>query len=80
MRGAPGPLLAQLVPGGRFVMPLGADRWAQRLICRTRTGPDAYMEGGVRVVAFVPLVGAHGWPTDATPRCPKDPLNHRKEG
>jgi protein-L-isoaspartate(D-aspartate) O-methyltransferase len=64
MRGAPGPLLA--APGGRFVMPLGVDRWTQRLICRTRTGPDAYVEEEFEWVAFVPLVGAHGWPADTT--------------
>jgi protein-L-isoaspartate O-methyltransferase len=66
MRGAPGPLLAQLASGGRFVMPLGADRWTQRLPCRTRTGPDAYVEEEFEWVAFVPLVGAHGQPADAT--------------
>ncbi len=66
MRQAPGPLLAQLAPGGRLVMPLDADRWTQRLICRRRTGPDAYVEGKFERVAFVPLVGAHGWPADAT--------------
>ncbi len=79
MRGAPGPLLAQLAPGGRFVMPLGADRWTQRLICGTRTGPDAYVEEEFEWSLSCPWA-KHTGGRPTPPLVPEDPLNHRKEG
>lgn len=58
----PPALLEQLATGGRLVMPVGPMRYDQRLvrIVRTGTGPDRREE--LDPVAFVPLIGAQGWP------------------
>ena len=61
--GAPKPLLEQLAPKGRLLVPEG-DRQRQRLVLYER------LVRGVRrrevdEVAFVPLVGRHGWPEGA---------------
>ncbi len=57
----PQPLIDQLAPGGRLVMPLGGQAWAQKLMKLTKK-PDGSIEtrdlGGVR---FVPLIGEEGW-------------------
>jgi protein-L-isoaspartate(D-aspartate) O-methyltransferase len=56
----PEPLLAQLAPGGRLVIPVGEEK-TQELVRVTRR-VDGTLEreelGGVR---FVPLIGAEGW-------------------
>jgi protein-L-isoaspartate(D-aspartate) O-methyltransferase len=53
----PQPLIDQLAPGGRLVMPVGGALWAQDLVKLTKF-PDGRTEreslGGVR---FVPLIG-----------------------
>ncbi|MBI1726424.1 MAG: hypothetical protein HYR50_04070 [Candidatus Rokubacteria bacterium] len=39
--------------------------WArrdQRLIRRTRTGPDTFTQDELEWVVFVPLIGEQGWP------------------
>ena len=47
-------------------MPVGPERW-QRLIRVVRRGADEYAEQDLGDVAFVPLIGAHGWsPSSAT--------------
>jgi protein-L-isoaspartate(D-aspartate) O-methyltransferase len=60
----PEPLLGELAPGGRLVMPLGEPGWAQELVKVTKR-PDGTTEqrnlGGVR---FVPLIGKEGWRDD----------------
>ena len=61
----PRALRDQLKPGGRLVMPLGSEPRAQRLIRRTRTGPETYTQDDLEWVAFVPLIGEQGWPTAA---------------
>jgi len=61
----PPALLDQLKPGGRLVMPLGSEPRAQRLIRRTRTGPETYTQDDLEWVAFVPLIGEQGWPVAA---------------
>ena len=61
----PRALLDQLKPGGRLVMPLGSEPRAQRLIRRTRTGPETYTQDDLEWVAFVPLIGEQGWPVAA---------------
>jgi protein-L-isoaspartate(D-aspartate) O-methyltransferase len=56
---APEPLIEQLGPGGRLLIPEG-DRVAQRLVLYRRTARGVVREPG-ESVAFVPLVGRHGW-------------------
>jgi protein-L-isoaspartate(D-aspartate) O-methyltransferase len=58
----PAPLRAQLAVGGRLVIPVGADREMQRLIRVSRTGEADFTQGDLGAVAFVPLIGAAGWP------------------
>jgi protein-L-isoaspartate(D-aspartate) O-methyltransferase len=57
----PQPLIDQLAPGGRLVMPLGGPGWVQELVKVTKRD-DGTLElenlGGVR---FVPLIGEEGW-------------------
>lgn len=58
----PASLLAQLAEGGRLVMPVG-DRGWQQLLRVTRLGKGGLRTEALEDVAFVPLVGAEGWPT-----------------
>jgi protein-L-isoaspartate(D-aspartate) O-methyltransferase len=63
----PKPLLEQLAQGGRLVLPVG-ERRVQALEVWERQGDD-YVRRSVTTVAFVPLLGKHGWPgkkNDAT--------------
>ncbi|MCF8139211.1 MAG: protein-L-isoaspartate O-methyltransferase, partial [Desulfotignum sp.] len=55
----PPPLVEQLAPGGRLVMPVGG-HFTQDLIKLTRTDTGIQQEnlGGCR---FVKLIGQHGW-------------------
>lgn len=63
----PEALLAQLKPGARLVMPVGATRQEQQLVCVTRDG-DRFRTESLGDVRFVPLVGEQGWPeTSARP-------------
>jgi protein-L-isoaspartate(D-aspartate) O-methyltransferase len=55
----PPPLLEQLRVGGRLLLPEG-ERQAQRLVTYTRTARGVRRRAGEEV-AFVPLVGRHGW-------------------
>lgn len=55
----PEPLLEQLAPGGRLVIPVGMSG-AQDLQCWWREG-DGFEYESVLPVAFVPLRGEHGW-------------------
>jgi len=61
----PAALLAQLAPGGRLVMPVGGEDFAQRLVKVTRRDDDTFEEEDLGGVAFVPLIGAEGWPDGA---------------
>jgi protein-L-isoaspartate(D-aspartate) O-methyltransferase len=55
----PTPLLEQLAPGGRLLVPVGrGDEQVLRMYRRTEAGIEASELGAVR---FVPLVGRHGW-------------------
>lgn len=53
-------LVDQLGEGGRLVIPVGR-AGAQRLV-RVRRTPGGPVEDDLGLVAFVPLVGAEGWP------------------
>jgi protein-L-isoaspartate(D-aspartate) O-methyltransferase len=58
----PRSLLQQLAVGGRLIMPVGpAPRW-QRLVRVVRMSTDTYDRVELEEVAFVPLIGAEGWP------------------
>jgi len=62
----PKPLLEQLAPRGKLVIPEG-DRHRQRLVVYERiAGRVRRLEG--EEVAFVPLVGRHGWDPPAGER------------
>jgi protein-L-isoaspartate(D-aspartate) O-methyltransferase len=61
----PVPLKEQLVDGGRLVLPVG-EQAGQILECWERQGDDFSRER-VAPVAFVPLVGEHGWDSDERP-------------
>jgi protein-L-isoaspartate(D-aspartate) O-methyltransferase len=56
----PEPLLAQLKPGGRLVMPVGPTRESQRLVRVVRT-EKGYEREDHGACAFVPLIGRYGW-------------------
>jgi protein-L-isoaspartate(D-aspartate) O-methyltransferase len=62
----PEPLQQQLSEGGRLVVPVGS-REGQVLERWIRRGDDFHIER-VAPVAFVPLVGDHGWDSDEGPR------------
>lgn len=55
----PAPLLKQLSDGGRMVTPIGP-RGYQDLVRVVRKG-DTFEEERLSPVAFVPLIGEHGW-------------------
>nr|WP_295883837.1 protein-L-isoaspartate(D-aspartate) O-methyltransferase [uncultured Devosia sp.] len=55
-------LLAQLVIGGRLVMPVGRSHAAQQLLRVTRRGEADFVTEDLGEVQFVPLIGARGWP------------------
>ena len=61
---APPALLAQLAIGGRLIIPLGDDQYEQRLVRIVRVTADEYRHEALEPVAFVPLIGAQGWPAD----------------
>ncbi len=61
----PVPLKEQLANGGRLVLPVG-EQAGQILECWERHGNDFSRER-VAPVAFVPLVGEHGWDSDERP-------------
>jgi protein-L-isoaspartate(D-aspartate) O-methyltransferase len=56
----PTELKEQLAIGGRLVMPVGSRR-AERLLRITRTGGGLFPQDDLGEVAFVPLIGRHGW-------------------
>jgi protein-L-isoaspartate(D-aspartate) O-methyltransferase len=63
----PPPLLDQLAVGGRLVMPVGSASRFQRLVLVTRKAVDGYDYEDLEEVAFVPLIGAEGWPESEPP-------------
>jgi protein-L-isoaspartate(D-aspartate) O-methyltransferase len=57
----PEPLLEQLAPGGRLVIPIGPTSSLQMLIRVRRQGENDYHSEELCPVRFVPLIGAAGW-------------------
>lgn len=56
----PEPLLEQLKPGGRLVIPVG-DVWSQDLLLIIKKETGKIEEVPTIPVLFVPLIGKHGW-------------------
>jgi len=56
----PEALKAQLAPGGRLIIPVGADGNSQ-VLTRVTRGPNGFIEEKLGDVRFVPLIGAQGW-------------------
>lgn len=63
----PEALKAQLVIGGRLVVPVGPLD-AQRLVRLTRTGETSFKRDELDPVRFVKLIGADGWEDPAPPQ------------
>jgi len=57
----PQPLVDQLADPGIMVMPLGASRGTQELVRVVRQNGSVRLENPGHRVAFVDLVGSHGW-------------------
>lgn len=57
----PPSLVAQLAPGGRLVMPIGAPRGVQKLVKVTKLGDGRLQQSDLGDVRFVPLIGEEGW-------------------
>lgn len=56
----PKPLIEQLEVGGKLVVPVGADKKQQVLVCITRT-ETGFNQENCGPCSFVPLIGKHGW-------------------
>lgn len=61
----PRTLCDQLATGGRMVVPVGRDRSAQQLVRVTRINGEEFLNEKLEHVAFVPLIGSHGWSDEA---------------
>jgi protein-L-isoaspartate(D-aspartate) O-methyltransferase len=57
----PGPLIDQLAPGGRLVMPVGEPGTVQELVRVTRSEDGGLERENLGAVRFVPLIGQEGW-------------------
>lgn len=57
----PQPLLAQLKPDGRLVMPLGKPGGVQTLVKVTKKTDGSLEQFDLGAVRFVPLIGEEGW-------------------
>jgi protein-L-isoaspartate(D-aspartate) O-methyltransferase len=62
----PKALLHQMAVGGRLVMPVGPAS-GQRLVRVVRNETHEYEYQDLEPVAFVPLIGAEGWPEEKAP-------------
>jgi len=57
----PQPLIDQLAPGGRLVMPVGGRAWVQQLVKLTKLADGRTEQENLGEVRFVPLIGEEGW-------------------
>jgi protein-L-isoaspartate(D-aspartate) O-methyltransferase len=57
----PKPLLDQLAPDGRIVMPIGSPGWSQELVKVTKRPDGTVAQENLGGVRFVPLIGEEGW-------------------
>ncbi|WP_148883517.1 protein-L-isoaspartate(D-aspartate) O-methyltransferase [Thermococcus aciditolerans] len=57
----PEPLIEQLKPGGRLIIPVGSHHLWQELYVMTKTEDGEVRKKRWGGVAFVPLMGEHGW-------------------
>lgn len=60
----PEPLKEQLKIGGRLLTPIGSRNHFQELICIVRLSENEYDSRKLGGVAFVPMIGKHGWPEE----------------
>ena len=60
----PPPLIEQLEPEGRLVMPLGGPQAMQQLVKVTKARDGRLRQEPLGAVRFVPLIGAEGWDPD----------------
>jgi protein-L-isoaspartate(D-aspartate) O-methyltransferase len=60
----PRPLIEQLAPRGRLVMPIGDPGWAQQLVKVTKNDDGTLVQQNLGGVRFVPLIGEEGWKDD----------------
>jgi protein-L-isoaspartate(D-aspartate) O-methyltransferase len=60
----PEPLKTQLIIGGKLLSPVGSDHYFQELVAVIRISEDEYETKELGGVAFVPMIGKHGWPDD----------------
>ncbi len=58
----PEPLLQQLKNGGKMVIPIGGKHGFQELVLVIKDEKGNISEKSLGPVAFVPLIGKHGWP------------------
>jgi len=57
----PQPLIEQLAPDGRIVMPVGSPGWSQELVKVTKRADGSVERQNLGGVRFVPLIGEEGW-------------------
>lgn len=60
----PEPLKDQLKVSGRLLTPIGPQSNFQELVCILRVSKDRYESHKLGGVAFVPMIGEHGWPEE----------------
>jgi len=56
----PEPLIEQLADGGKLCIPVGGQRWSQKLLLISKNGGDIEQQE-VSNVVFVPLIGKYGF-------------------
>lgn len=60
----PKPLVDQLKPDGRLVMPIGEPGWVQKLVRVVKCDDGRVEQSDLGGVRFVPLIGEEGWKDD----------------